>query len=132
MKIYFIILPFLFAQIAFAQTDTISVNGNKFFTTTHIEKNEYGQTDTLLKIFRMENGRPKYVLSHYSYLHGFDCNNEYWDIGTIEVKEDKLIFHSRYIQKGFDPIPTSRKQIYQVNKYGRLILLSDKSYFAKK
>lgn len=126
-----LILSFLllFDSFSFAQTDTITVNGFKFVTVVKTEKNEFVEKrrDTLIKLYRVENGKAKYLLTHYTYRFGADCNNEFTDIGTYKIQNDSIIFLTEFSQKtGMDPIPDRQKQIYKVGEGGKLLLIYNK------
>lgn len=124
MKQYFsLFLLLFFLQQAFAQRDTILINGIKFFTTKQVIKTEYEKKDTLLKLYRLDNGRAKYLLQHYLYRYGLDAENEFKDIGSMEIHSDSIILKTHYFQKRSDPIPEWRKQIYRVTASGKLLLL---------
>jgi len=120
---------FLFVQITFGQKDTIFINGSKFIAKKQTIKTEYDRRDTLLKLYRVDSGKAKYVLRHYLYKYGADAENEFEDIGTIQIRGDSLILKTHYLQKGRlrDPIPEWRKRIYRVTSSGELLLLYDKS-----
>lgn len=129
MKIFIVSVLFLFTTYSFAQTDTILVNGFKFVTVVKIEKNEFRDKgrDTLIKFYRMEYGKAKYLLTHYLYRFGADCNNEFTDIGTYKIQNDSIIFLTEFSQKtGMDPIPDRQKQIYKVGEGGKLLLIYNK------
>jgi hypothetical protein len=112
---------------ALAQEDTLSLNGFRFFSKKVMLKNEFGSTDTLLKLYRIENGKPKYLLKHYLYSFSADCNNSFEDKGSILVHLDSITFLTHYSQKtGLDPIPLMSKQVYVVQANGKLILVSNK------
>jgi hypothetical protein len=109
-----------------AQTDTIIINGQKFITVKQTEKNEYERTDTILKFYRILNGKVKYLLKHYLYTYGTDCNNEFTDIGSYKIQNDSLIFITDFLQKtGIDPIPVKQKQIYKVDASGKMHKIFD-------
>lgn len=110
-----------------AQTDTLRINGNTFVTKIKPVWSEYNRMDTVLQLYRIENGKTKYLLSHFIYQWSADCNNEFTDHGTLQVKNDSLIFETEYMQKtGHDPIPERRKQIYKVMPYGKVKLVFDR------
>lgn len=112
---------------SFAQKDTLVVNGFKFVTVIKTEKNEFNVKDTLMKLYRVEDGKAKYLLTHYLYRFGADCNNEFTDNGTYEVQNDSIIFLTEFSQKtGVDPIPDRQKQIYKVGAGGKLTLVYNK------
>lgn len=126
-----LILSFLllFITPSFAQTDTILVNGFKFVTVVKTEKNEFRDKgrDTLIKLYRMKYGKAKYLLTHYLYRFGADCNNEFTDIGTYKIQNDSIVFLTEFLQKtGMDPIPDRQKQIYKVGTGGKLTLIYNK------
>lgn len=64
-----LILSFLllFGFYSLAQKDTLVINGFKFVTVIKTEKNEFNEKgrDTLMKLYRIENGKVKYLLTHY-------------------------------------------------------------------
>ena len=127
MKLYFIISAILLlSQTSFGQKDTISIKGVKFLTIKQAIRNDYNSKDTLLKIYRLENGKSVYVLKHYLYKFGADAENEFKDIGTIQIHNDSIILKTHYLQKGIDPIPEWRKRIYKVTTMGKLLLVFDK------
>lgn len=130
MKIIFIFfILFLLWIPSFAQTDTIVINGFKFLTVIKTEKNEFNVKDTLIKLYRIENGKAKYLLKHYTYRFGADCNNEFTDIGTYKIQNDSIVFLTEFLQKtGMDPIPDRQKQIYKVGEGGKLTLLYNKQH----
>ena len=124
-------LLFLFGCVcingsAFAQQDTIFIGKNKFIAIRSAEKNEYNRNDTLLKLYRIKNGRREYLLTHYIYRYGADCNNIFKDYGSMKVSGDSIILYTRCTQRGFDPIPQATKQIYRLNNAGKLLLVYDK------
>lgn len=126
-----LILSFLllFGFSSFAQKDTLVINGFKFVTVIKTEKNEFDEKgrDTLMKFFRIENGKAKYLLTHYLYRFGADCNNEFTDIGTYKIQNDSIVFLTEFSQKtGMDPIPERQKQIYKVGAGGKLTLIYNK------
>ena|SRR5687768_5130958 len=108
--------------------DTLVVNNTIFIAIQKTATNEFiPQTpDTLVYFYRLENGQNTYLLKHYTYKFTADCNNEFEDIGTYQVKGDSIIFNTEYTQKRNDPIPLSRQQIYVVKSTGKLILVSDR------
>lgn len=125
--IFFVPVIFLFSTHSFAQTDTILINGFKFVTVVKTEMNEYNRKDTLIKMYRIENGKAKYLLKHYLYKYSADCNNSFTDKGSYKIQNDSIIFLTEFLQKtGMDPIPDRRKQIYTVGEGGKLTLLYDK------
>lgn len=127
MKNLALILFLLFAATAGAKTDTLRVNGITFVTKTKSVWSEYNRMDTVLQLFRIENGKTKYLLSHYIYQWSADCNNEFIDHGTLQVKNDSLIFETEYTQKtGHDPIPQRRRQVYKVMPDGKVKLVYDR------
>ena len=113
-------------QSSFGQRDTIFINGVKFLTTKQAIKNEYAKKDTLFKLYALKNRKAEYLLKHYLYRYGVDAENEFKDIGTIQIQTDSIILKTHFFQKGLDPIPEWRKRIYQVKASGKLILLFDK------
>lgn len=86
-----------------------------------------GSRDTVVKLYRLDSlGRSKYLLTHTIFQFSGDCNNIFEDKGSYQIEGDKIIFHTVYWQRGNDPIPTNRKQIYLVKSDGRLIEIYDK------
>ncbi len=127
MKMYFISLKlFLLVQTSFGQKDTILINGTKFLTTKQAIKTEYDKKDTLLKFYALENGKRKYLLRHHLYRYGVDAENEFKDVGTMQIQGDSIILKTHYLQQKSDPIPEWRKRIYKVTASGKLRLLFDK------
>lgn len=126
MKLSLLCISLIISTFAFAQRDTISIGKNKFIAVRSTEKTEYKRTDTLLKLYRIEGGRRKYLLTHYIYQYGADCNNIFKDYGSMKVSGDSITLYTRYTQKGFDPIPQAAKKIYRVTKAGQLVLIYNK------
>lgn len=116
----------------FSQSDTIMIYNTKFILTKRTSKNDFNTNDTILNLFRIEKGVPKFLLKHYLYRYSGDCNNEFKDIGFLEQKGDSLIFNTRFLQKGHDPIPELEKQIYIVKNDGKLILIYNKRFINEK
>ena len=130
-KYLFFFVFLLFGEFAIGQIDTIKISGTKLISTRQKLSNENKTRDTVLNLYRLENRQRKLVKKFYLYKdEGGDCNNLFWNIGTITTQNNSLIFLTRYLQKGHDPIPVLRKRIYQVAKSGELKLLFDK--FKKK
>ena len=130
MRIYLIYFSFiLFEQISFGQTDTFSINNTRFQTSIKTKGNGIGTRDTLLVLYRLENGKRKYLLTHYLFAQDADCNNVVTDVGTMTIKNDSIVFTKHYLQtkKRRDPIPEWKKQVYKVTKTGKLILLYNKT-----
>lgn len=133
MKIYLLIFIFLnCATTIVGQQNTLSVNGNTYLTVKQIVKNDFGSKDTLVKMYRIEKGVKKYLLTHFLYKYDKDCNNKFKDIGKIECRGDSIIFETLYLQMGHDAIPEKKRQIYKVQTNGILALLSDKTYMSGK
>ena len=126
MKYLLVFLLLLCKERSFAQADTIFIKGIKFVTVKQPLKTEYRFRDTVLKIYRIKEGKRVFVLSYYLFRYGADCNNEFRDIGSVEVKDDLLLLKTKYQQKtGLDPLPKSSLKIYRMKEDGRLILISD-------
>ncbi len=117
----------IFSQSNSNKKDTLTINGVKFQTFKKVIRNEYDSKDTVLEIYQLKNGKPILVVKHYLYRKGADAENEFEDIGTIQIKNDSFILKTHYLQKGNDPIPEWRKQIYTVTSSGQVLLLFDKS-----
>lgn len=126
MKLFFLFAALFMSASAIAQRDTIVIGKNKFITIRSAEKTEYNRKDTLLKLYRIDNGKREYLLTHYIYQYGADCNNVFKDYGSLKVSGDSIILYTHCTQKGFDPIPQATKQIYKVNDAGKLSLVYDK------
>ncbi|MGZ4034602.1 MAG: hypothetical protein ACXVPY_12825 [Bacteroidia bacterium] len=127
MKIVLFLLLIMFYGNLFSQKDTVIINGFKFYAVTLTVKNDFGSKDTLMKFYRIDNGKPKYLLTHYLYRFSADCNNEFTDAGNYAVKHDSIIFVTNYLQKtGNDPIPDTRMQIYKIQTNGKLLEIYDK------
>lgn len=124
----FLILACIYVLRISGQQDTLRVNGNSYLMLKQTEKNEFEGRDTLVKLYRLEQGKRLYLLTHYLYRYGEDCNNTFKDVGTISYRADIMRFETNYFQKGHDPIPEKQTQIYRVKPNGTLILLSDRIY----
>jgi hypothetical protein len=118
-------------KYSFAQSDTLIIKGTQFLTIKNSINNGLEQKDTVLRIYRREKGGEKYLFTFYLYRRGEDCNNSYDDIGQMKIVEDTVIFTTRYLQKGNDPIPESRKQVFVVRSDGKLILVDDEKTYKK-
>lgn len=128
MKKFIFLLFIVWCCTGFAQTDTIRIRDVQFLVKISDTLSEYNRHDTILKFYRVENGKLKYLLRHTAYSYGEDCNNEFTDKGMYKVSGDSLIFTTEYFQKtGLDPLPSWRKQIYLVDKKGKLREIYDKS-----
>jgi len=126
MKKWILAILLLTACKLWAQTDTVMVNHSRFVL---LKKASWfdGQRDTVIVLFRMEaSGERKYLLTHVAYRVGYDCNNTYTDIGTYSIIDNQFTFIPDYNQQLTDPIPTQRKQIYQVTSDGKVIEIYDK------
>lgn len=127
MKTLMLVLFLFIAANAGAKTDTLRINGATFVTEIKPAWSEYNRMDTVMRLYRIENGKAKYLLKHFTYQWSADCNNEFIDHGKLEIKNDSLIFHTEYTQKtGMDPIPERRKQIYKVMPDGKIFLIYDR------
>jgi hypothetical protein len=113
----------------FAQRKNFSINGTEFVAQTTISKTDFGQKDTILKLYRVENGKLKYLLQHPIYQYSADCNNAFYDTGTWSIQHDSIVFHTDHGQKLTDPIPIESKQIYRVKPDGKLVLVYNKYTF---
>ncbi len=112
-----------------SQSDTISINKATFIFTKQTLMGEYGKKDTILKLYRLDNGKKTYLLKHPLYQYSADCNNEFKDYGSYIIKGDSILFEIKHKQKGTDPIPKLTKQIYRVNQNKKLLLIYSKEYF---
>jgi hypothetical protein len=123
-----VLMLWLFKVDSFAQADTFFVNGVKFTVVVKEFKNHFqgDKMDTLMKLYRIENGVPKFLLKHYVHLSSSDCNNDFANKGSLTLRNGNFIFSTFYLQTGHDPIPTERKQIYKVDLNGRLLKVYDK------
>jgi WD40 repeat protein len=124
-----IILCFL-QKTAFSHVDTLVINNIKFISIKSTATSAVGSKDTLLKLYRLEGGKKKYLLTHNLFFKDADCDNVFTDVGSISVNKDSIIFLTHYLQskkKRPDPIPEWRKQIYRVSGTGKLSLIYDKS-----
>ncbi|MGB1247446.1 MAG: hypothetical protein ACPG4Z_01070 [Chitinophagales bacterium] len=130
-RLFYYIVFTLFCSNVLGQTTSFTIKDYDFEIVIEIVNNEWESMDTVNKLYRIEDGSPVYLLKFYSYKDkGGDCNNVFWDKETLEINSDNLIFTTQYFQKtGMDPIPEYRKQIYQVNSDGKLLLIYDKYKF---
>ena len=128
MRAYILFLTFIvLVQFANGQVDTINIDNIKLVSARQVVLNENKTKDTILNLYRLENGQRK--LAKKFYLHKDeegDCNNLFWNKGAMTIQNDSIIFLTHYLQKGQDPIPEFRKRIYAVTKTGHLRLLYDK------
>ena len=114
-------------NFAFSQSNVHYINGYKFEFRRDIVSSDYGsKVDRVIYLYR--NGQ--YVLKHYEKRYFADCNNDYISFGDFSISGDNIIFNTEYSQSGADPIPEKRRQRYQVNSSGKLILLSDREYYS--
>lgn len=118
---------FFLPGLLFSQEQEFVVNNTLFVITADSVKNEWESYDKIKKLYRKEKRKMVYLLSFYSYKdEGGDCNNLFWNEETLTIQNDSLVFLTHYLQKtGIDPIPEWRKQVYVVNREGRLNLVYD-------
>lgn len=128
MKIRLFLILVLLHHASFGQTDSLKINDYEFIVRTKVLPNEWETKDTVNELYRVENGSEVYVLNYFSFKdQGGDCNNLFWCKETIEVEGNRLLLVTQYFQKtGIDPIPTWRKQIYEVNHEGNVSRVYDK------
>lgn len=126
-QLYLLILSLL-PILSYAQKEKFTINNHEFSISAEVVDNEWDTKDTINRLYRIENGELRPILKYYIYKDGGgDCNNLFWDKETMNVNGDSLIFTTHYFQEtGIDPIPEWRKQIYQVNSEGELILIYDR------
>ncbi len=120
-----------FPALCFAQSKKLTVRGHTLLLreyTLRSEEDGPGDYDILLKLYRLEKGKPKYLYQHYRYKNeGGDCNNLFWAIGTYDVSGDTLRFTTHHCQKtGLDPIPEWEQKIYTLTAEGNLVLISSR------
>ena len=127
-NLIYLLISFLLSKSSLAQEERIRVNNHEFSCVTEVVGNEWGTKDTLTKLYWIENGKQTYVLKFFPFKdEGGDCNNLFWNTETMEIKNDKILFITKYEQKtGMDPIFEQRKQIYRVGEDGKLTLIFDK------
>jgi len=120
----------LCATLLPAQTDTLHINGTTFIAKTQATPlTEFEKHDTLIKLYRVENGNLKYLLQHTRYSYEADCNNEFVTKGWYLVQNDSIVFKTTIKQKtGLDPIADAEEQVYRVSADGKLRLISDKEH----
>jgi hypothetical protein len=130
MKFFFTIAILLLCNNIFAQQKTFNINNVKFFTIKKNEKTEYDCNDKFVNIYYSLKGKKQFLCKYYTYRYGADCNNVFTDIGTIEIKNDRLILKTHFKQKGklHDPIPDWEKRIYKVYKNGKVLLVYNKTF----
>ena len=128
MKIFVLFFLLLLSSLfAVGQVNVIKINGTKLIYVRQILGNEHQTKDTLVNLYRIENKQRKLVHTFYLYKdEGGDCNNLFWNVSTMTIQNDNLVFLTNYLQKLHDPIPALRKRIYQVSKKGELTLIFDK------
>ncbi len=118
---------FMLEKPVIGQIDTIKISKITFISVKETLENENRTKDTILNLYRLDNEHKTLVQKFYLYKdEGGDCNNLFWNIGKITIKNHKLIFLTHHLQKRHDPIPAARREIYQISKTGDLKLLSDK------
>ena len=120
----------LMSMASFAQKqDTIIINGTKFlFIKTHEKNIDFSSYphDTLVNVYRIENGNRHYLLQHRLYNKASDCNNTFIEKGSYKIEGDSMIFITDFLQERNDPIIQKSTQVYRVNATGQMILISDK------
>ena len=119
----------VYADCTFAQSDTILINGSKFLTVKQTINTDYSLKDSIVKLYRLKNGKRQFVLKHYLRRYGADAENEFEDVGNIQFIKDSIILSTLFLQKGFDPIPERSKRIYRITSNGKLLLLFNKCKF---
>ena len=128
----FLIFLFLFSSVfqlnaKIIRSDTIIINRTAFLFVKCTGKSEINSMDTLLKVYRMENGARKYLLTQDIFTSGADCNSIFINHGTYQIKDDSLIFLTEFDfdqSKNFG-LPSEEKQIYIVKDDGKMILIYD-------
>jgi hypothetical protein len=111
------------------QADTILVNGTKFLFVRSTLAGQLNTIDTILKVYRIENGQRSYLLTQNIHTEDADCNSYFIDYGSYEISGDSIIFKTEF---NINPnmhvaLPVSQKQIYIVKDDGKLILIYDRS-----
>ena len=117
-----ILLP-VFASAQSAKT--LTVGGFSFtFKTTGLPA-ESGETEQV-EVWR---GNQK-LLTHILSLEEGDCNSESVELGTYETGPSTITFYSYWAHAGDAPVAPYgvRKQIYQVDEKGNLLLQSGQLY----
>lgn len=109
----------------------IWVHGHRFRIRIVFTKNNEDDRlkDKTLLLYRMAHGKPHYLLKHTRYTKTGDCNNIFEDFGSYRIAGNRLIFTTHTVQRGFDPIPEWREEVYEVRGTGQLIHLYDRSKF---
>jgi hypothetical protein len=128
MKLIFTFFILIFCKSISAQQKSFVINNVKFITVPKKEKSEYNRTDKFVNIYYWQKGKRKFLCKFYTYQYGADCNNEFSDIGTIEIKNDSLILKTHFKQKRQDPIPDWEKTVYKVYKNGKVLLVYNKTF----
>lgn len=130
MRTYVLIFGIVFfLNSTGAAQDTLLIRHTTFIVERYDRPSEeYTGQDTLIRLYRLENGAKKYLLSHVIYQQTADCNSVFTDYGRYEVRGDSLIFFTDYT---FDSssnfgLPLSRVQAFLVTDNGRLIEVYDR------
>jgi hypothetical protein len=129
----FLLIVFLVSTITglkakILRSDTIVIHQTTFLFVKYTEKSEFvNAIDTLLKVYRIEDGVRKYLLKQDIFTSSADCNSEFENHGTYEIKGDSVIFMTLFY---FDAsknagLPDREKQIYVVRDGGKMILVYD-------
>jgi hypothetical protein len=109
--------------------DTVTVNKTKFVFETVAKEGMLNAPDTAWNVYRIENATSQYLLTHVIYSFDADCNSEFEDHGSYEIKGDSIIFTTVFDverDKNFG-LPYQQKQVYIVKANGKMVLVSDQS-----
>src|ERR1043166_5793660 len=119
------------AEAKIISSDTVVVNNTKFLfvKSIHVSEANHSKLDTVLQVYRIENGARKYLLAHNIYDYDADCNSVFEDFGTYEIHGDSVIFKTEFsVERDKNVgLPYRQKQIYVVKDDGKMILVFDKS-----
>jgi hypothetical protein len=135
MKKYITIILFTFFYLnTQAQQKSFVIKNYTFATKEKMVKNEWKTKDKIEEIYLVKKGIKTNVLEYYKYKdEGGDCNNLFWEKGSMQVKHDSIIILTHYFQKtNLDPLPEWNKKIYKINEKGKFTLIFDKvKYYYK-
>ncbi len=126
MRILFFIVVTLITNQCFGQSKTETINGQKINFNINFIKNENGDS---IKQLSISNNNLKLLTHTLSQSEG-DCNSEAIEVGSYSSTDSSIILYSYWDRRGDAPLAAvgARKQVYSVNKKGKLELSTSALY----
>jgi len=126
MKNKLVIILTLLTFIAYGQNKNVTINNYQFTFKTISENNEDGDSIKKIEVFRDKTK----LLSHTIYEISGDHNSEAVELGSYNTSDSTITFYSYWNRAGDAPVSPYgvRKQIYTVDRNGKLILIDSEIY----